>query len=940
MNLKSLLVSRRFIAATMVVVLLFFLTTGLFAQSNKTSSLSGHIIGKESREPEVGCVVVLVELNMWSMTDASGAYLIEKIPTGGTYTIKTSSLGLESFEKKITFSEPKAYTQDITLAHMSFEMDEVVVVAEEKKGLGSSSTISQVAMEHLQPASLKDIMQLLPGQVSINPDLSSKAQISIRDIETDANSSLGTTIIVDGAPVSNNADMQVVNTTNSTVDGGGVDVRQITTNNIESVEVIRGIASVQYGDLTSGAVIVKTKAGATPWDAKISLNPNMKKAYVGKGFRLNNNSGALNFNVDYTSSIDSKIKPYEGFERISAQLGYSKTLMKETIPLTFNVISKYFQTIDSEKSDPDFISQNEEYRSSDRGLNVGVHGKWNLKKWWITNLDYSLDGSMNFQELYAHEVVSLGYIQPISNARNDTVMVGEYAPSEYFSDLTVDGRPFNFFAKMAATKVIRRGEVLNNILYGFDYRSSGNNGKGRMYDELRPPRLSGGGDATRPRAYDDIPNLNQFSLFLSDNLTLPLGKTNLFVEAGLRFNNYQPTGLFKGEIETSMEPRINLKYEFLNKKNNQFFDKLSFFGGYGIHSKSPTSVYLYPDVAYYDLNSFNYFSVNPDERLLLVTTRVIDTTNPDLKPVTNDKYEMGLEGSVGKFNFRLNAYYEDQHNGLSFDNQPAFLEFGRWTLDDPNITFPVGAPPVVDLISPTEVDTFIASCSRPANSQGLIKKGVEYVINVGEVKALKTNLNIVGAYLFTRAVDEAETLSLPTGSGGTQLPWVGVYPAGGGTERIRFNTNLTAITHIPRLRLIFSTTLQVIWKNSSRYFLGGGQPWGYTNAKGDYYLVSAPIALIDKAGVRREVSREEILTPAYDYYLTKSSSSLLFDAEEQPIHYQLNMKLTSEIGDAAKFSFFANNFTMHNPRYTSKRNSNVFVLNSPLFFGLELTFLF
>jgi hypothetical protein len=122
--------------------------------------------------------------------------------------------------------------------------------------------------------------------------------------------------------------------------------------------------------------------------------------------------------------------------------------------------------------------------------------------------------------------------------------------------------------------------------------------------------------------------------------------------------------------------------------------------------------------------------------------------------------------------------------------------------------------------------------------------------------------------------------------------------------------------------------------------LGGGQPWGYTNAMGDYYLVSAPIALIDKSGVRREVSREEILTPTYDYYLTKSSSSLLFDAEEQPIHYQLNMKLTSEIGDAAKFSFFANNFTMHNPRYTSKRNSNVFILNSSLFFGLELTFLF
>ncbi len=77
--------------------------------------------------------------------------------------------------------------------------------------------------------------------------------------------------------------MQSRNTKNTSVDGGGVDVKQISTNNIESVEVIRGIASVQYGDLTSGAVIVKTMAGASPLNAVVSLNPRMKKA-IWKGF--------------------------------------------------------------------------------------------------------------------------------------------------------------------------------------------------------------------------------------------------------------------------------------------------------------------------------------------------------------------------------------------------------------------------------------------------------------------------------------------------------------------------------------------------------------------------------------------------------------------------------------------------------------------------------
>ena len=44
----------------------------------------------------------------------------------------------------------------------------------------------------------------------------------------------------------------------------GVDMRQISTDNIESVEVIRGIASAEYGDITSGAVLVNTKAGRAP----------------------------------------------------------------------------------------------------------------------------------------------------------------------------------------------------------------------------------------------------------------------------------------------------------------------------------------------------------------------------------------------------------------------------------------------------------------------------------------------------------------------------------------------------------------------------------------------------------------------------------------------------------------------------------------------------
>jgi len=926
-----------FLPAIFIVVLLILSSLNGMSQQNKTATLSGKITNKETKDPELGCVVVLVELNIWGMTDLNGNYSIDKIPVGGTYSVQTSSLGLEAFETKIDFRESKDYKLDMSLANMSFEMEEVVVLAQEKKGLGSSSTISKEAMEHLQPTSLKDVMQLLPGQISSNPSLAGKAQISIRDIGSDNNSSFGTAIIIDGAPVSKNADLQTYSTSIGGLDGGGIDVRQIPTNNIESVEVIRGIASVQYGDMTSGAVIVKTKAGATPLNAKVTINPNIRNVYLGKGYRLKKSAGAINFDLEYTSAIDSKIKPYENFKRLSGQLGYSNTIMKSTTPLSFNFTTKYFQTLDARKNDPDYIKSNEEYNSSDKGLTFGVHGKWNLKKALITNLDYSFSSSFNLQELYRNEVVSLGYIQPISNARVDTLMPGVYAPPEYHTIMTVDGRPYSVYAKLVASKIFHKGNFLNNILYGMDFRTSGNNGKGRMYDELHPPRLSGG-NATRPRPYNEIPGLSQFSLFISDNLTLPIGQTNLFLEAGLRFNNYQPTSLFKGEIDAAVEPRINVKYEFLNENNNQVFDNLSIFGGFGIHSKSPSVGHLYPDLAYYDLNSFNYFASNPLERLILVTTRVLETNNPDLKPYKNNKYELGLEGAINKVNFRFDAYYENQDDGLNFDNESVFLELYKWSRTDPNIIFVSGQPPVVDLQNPTEIDTFIANYGRPENSETFIKKGVEYVLNLGEAKFIKTKFNVNGAYLFTKSYRNNVSQSLPYGNGATQLPYVGIYPAGEGIERVRFNSNITAVTHIPKLRLVFSSTFQIIWKNSFQYFLGAGQPWDYTNSN-DTYLARAPIALMEKSGVIREVSKEEILSPEYDYYIAKFKPEYFF-SESQPVHYQLNLKVTSEISNAAKFSFFANNINMHNPKYKLKRSTSISTLNSPLYFGLELTFIF
>ncbi len=81
-------------------------------------------------------------------------------------------------------------------------------------------------------------------------------------------------------PISTDANMQYSplsdtqsSTSSSTLENNrnitnrGVDMRSISTDDIESVEVVRGIPSVEYGNLTSGLVKIKKIRRAIPIDS-------------------------------------------------------------------------------------------------------------------------------------------------------------------------------------------------------------------------------------------------------------------------------------------------------------------------------------------------------------------------------------------------------------------------------------------------------------------------------------------------------------------------------------------------------------------------------------------------------------------------------------------------------------------------------------------------
>ena len=67
---------------------------------------------------------------------------------------------------------------------------------------------------------------------------------------------------------------------------------------MESVEIITGIPSVEYGDLSNGIVKINTRHGVQPFIIEGSVNQHTRQISVNKGFDLGRNFGVLNASLE------------------------------------------------------------------------------------------------------------------------------------------------------------------------------------------------------------------------------------------------------------------------------------------------------------------------------------------------------------------------------------------------------------------------------------------------------------------------------------------------------------------------------------------------------------------------------------------------------------------------------------------------------------------
>lgn len=927
------------------------------AQNTPVNFFKGTITDAETGKPVEMAFIKISALGVWAVSDENGTFTIDGLHNG-TYEYTISRLGYRTVNDKVTITGRQAAVR-IKMQVENLGLGTVTVTAKEQRN-NSTSKIDETAISHLQPKSLQDLLQLVPGNITKNPDLNEVGQAQIREIGENENNALGAAIIMNGSPLSNDANMQVFASTRNgntlyshdeqSTSGRGVDLRTISPDNIESIEVIRGIPSVEYGNLTSGAVLIKTKSGATPLEAKAKIDPESKMFYIGKGLQLKNKGGALNISADYSQSYPDLRAKYKSYDRLTGSVGYSNRFSILSKPFVFNTHLDLYSTLNENKDDPQLKSR-ETIKNKKYGLRFSLDGNWRLSNKWATNLAYNFMISATRQKDDYNRVVTLQTgVTPIGDSYVDGEYESHYLQASYYSHYIVDGKPFDLYGQLKADKLFQfKDGGYDKILLGTEFRYSKNNGKGMLFNPLTPPFVNDV-HAIRPRSYESIPGMGQFTGFLESKWHQPIGTTSFTLQAGARITNQfiNNNKAHRGDICT-IDPRINFEYNILNKENNNLFDDLSISFGYGINSKMPSLLQLYPEKSYFDARSIAAMP-NNSEPIAVMTTKVIEnTTNPDLRPMRNHKFEMGINAAINKFTANITLFSEHSSNDFGYTSRHIIFPYRTFTVPSgvSAMDYTNGMLHYVKdgntYDATVKNDTTYESYYTPSNKIETKKRGIEYSFNFGQIPFIRTSLIVDGAYLWIKRRNKEQTYNkIYTSYLGGFYPYIAVMPSGDGSVTDRFNTNFRFITHIPKLKMVFSTTAQVIWRQTQRYIYetSDGKKNYYksesTSSSGATQYAVDPVGFYDFSGTFHEWNKSYNNDNVYSTMIEVYNNSNSFGKESRPITVLFNFRLTKQMGKILELSFLANNFLKISKIDKNKTSTDYTELNTPLYFGAEL----
>ena len=928
--------------------------------------ISGIVTDEDSKQPVEFASLLLKDNGQWAITGSDGRFTIKSVPTGkAVLTIQCLGYATRTITLNITKDIPRLQIQ---LKQESLKLDEVTVTAKRKRDEATTSySIDRTTLDNQQVLNVSDIAALLPGGRTVNSSLMTDARLALRSGDQEkGNASFGTAIEVDGIRMDNNA---------AVGETAGASTRTISASNIESVEVVTGIPSVEYGDLSNGVVKVNTRKGKSPFIIEGKINQNTRQIALNKGFNLGGRRGVLNTSLEHARSFSDAASPHTAYQRNILSLHYMNIFCQSTTPLTLNAgLSGNIGGYNSE-ADPD--NELDDYaKVRDNAFRANAELNWLLNKRWLTNLN--LRGSLAYNDRkatnYSHassastqpyiHTMEEGYFiaQPYDESDPAPIILG---PTGYWHvKQFVDSKPLNWSLRLKGELNHRFGTVQGHALAGIEYTGSRNNGQGTYYEDLRYA------PTWRPYCYDDLPTMHNLALYAEEKVSIPTSKRSTFeLTAGLRDDITIIGGSDYGTV-SSLSPRVNSRYIFWRQRRAYWLTDLSVHAGWGKSVKLPSFQVLYPSPAYSDRLAFSSPSTSTNTSFYAYHTHPSKAVyNPDLRWQYTNQTDLGFELTIkGGTRIALSAFYHQTRNpymATSIYTPFAYLYTPPAALD--GVTIPL-ADRVYGIDRQTGVVTVAAadgsqqqmlvgntrrvwlSNTKYVNASPLNRYGLEWTVDLQQIRALRTSIRFDGNYYYYKGIDDVLFADIPlsnaTMADGQPYQYVGYYRGSAATSTSysanasvangslskQLNLNTTITTHIPKIRLIVAMRIEaslynyhrqlsefddamrgVVLADKSSYT---GTPYDGTSENQYVAIYPDYYSTWDNPDERIPFAERFLWAKDHDATLFSDLSKLVVRSNYPYVmnpnrissYYSANLSITKEVGDHVSVSFYANNF--------------------------------
>ena len=836
---------------TLFLLLVMLMGCSLRAKAQVT--IAGKITDEGNKKPIEFASILMKENGRWAITDKDGNFTIKDVPKGWvTLTVQCLGYAKRELNMNITMDIPRLR---ITLKEENLKLEEVTVTARRRTDEATTSyTIDRTALDQQQILNVGDVATLLPGGKTVNPTLMNDDRISLRSGSNESgHASFGTAIEIDGVRLDNNA---------MPGETAGASTRSISASNIESVEIVTGIPSVEYGDLSNGVVKVNTRKGKSPFIVEGKLTQHTRQIALNKGIDLGHNRGVLNASLEHARSFKDAASPHTAYQRNILSLNYMNVFWRDWMPLTLNVgLTGNVGGYNSE-SDPDELS--DDYtKTRDNSLRARLELNWLLNKSWITNLQlqgaFSTSDRSSESQTHANSATTLAYIH--------TTKEGYFMAQDYDQALTShllpltsvilgptgywnvkqhqESKPMNWSLRLKGDWTRRFGKVMSRMMVGTEYTGSRNNGRGTYYDDLRYA------PTWREYRYDNLPTLNNIALYAEEKVTIKTCKlSRMELTVGLRNDITIISGSDYGTA-SSLSPRFNGRYIFWQNRRKHWISDLMVHAGWGKSVKLPSFQILYPTPSYYDTEVFRSQSTADNTTVSAWYCRPSKAQyNPDLHWQYTNQTDVGVEFTIKGTHVSLSAFHHRTHNSYMASNIYTPFSYNYTpvaTLENVSIPnadriYSIDQQGIVTISDATghnnlirlDVDQngnklyntrrFYQTNTRYVNASPLDRYGLEWIVDFKQIKALNTRIRLDGNYYYYKSADETLFASMNnsnTKMTGTQEPYqyIGWYRGTSGTSAAQtsvangaiskaLNLNTTITTHIPKIRLIIALRLE------------------------------------------------------------------------------------------------------------------------------------